>query len=156
MKYLRKFFENNDNSLDELQKFCNENLAYLIDEGFEVKVEKYSSWLCKKGFKIKFSKVERDFPNLIDVEKDSSFFWRNIKNDFIPFFELLNEIYEICPTNRDYMQTYHLNNDADNLIIEFETPRYIYEHLHFFYNKEKILSGVGITSKKIFIYVTIK
>lgn len=43
MKYLKKFNESNSDKVEEIKKFCEDNLAYLIDAGFSLKYADYSS-----------------------------------------------------------------------------------------------------------------
>ena len=157
MKYLRKFFESFVNSeiKEELQNFCNDNLAYLLDEGFEVRI----IWTPNcDAWRIKFSKIGESYPDLKKVERSRSFYWRDIKNDFIPFFEVLDEKYELCGTfNKIWVPSYQ-KDEIDELVVDFETPRFITEHAHFFYKKEQLLSG-KTTNKKIStitIYVKLK
>ena len=147
MKYLKKFFESfgDKNIIEELQKFCNENLAYLIDEGFEVRV----IWTPNcNALRIKFSKIGKNFPHLRDVERSKSFYWREIKDDFIPFFEMLDSKYEICGTfNNDWVPSYQ-KDIKDELVVDFETPIFTTDHTHFFYDRKQLFSGT-ITKKKI-------
>ena len=83
MKYLIGFNEN----LDEFEKFCRDNLAYLLDEGFGFeKISRdgnhyISMCLYKKD-------PRRTSPALVHT---SGFYWNDIKDDFIPFLELFNE-----------------------------------------------------------------
>ena len=42
MKHLKRFNESlNDNEVDELRDFCETSLAYLLDEGYQVDINKY-------------------------------------------------------------------------------------------------------------------
>jgi hypothetical protein len=87
MEYLKRFLE----KVDDLQKFCNDNLAYLIDEGFNVEVtyglgrEKYT---C-----IEITKIQD-----INSRKISVFNWEDYKQDIIPFIEYLYEKYNFDST----------------------------------------------------------
>ena len=78
MKYLRRF---NESMTDDLQIFCEENLAYLIDEGFKVKIDRTED----KEVKIEIHKFY--FPNW------TKFTWDDVKDDLIPFLEVLREKY---------------------------------------------------------------
>ncbi len=79
MKYIKKF-ENiefkdpYDEYINKLRKFCEDHLAYLIDEGFSIS--------------IKDNKVARE-PIRIDIEPASSFKWSEVKYDIIQFLDLL-------------------------------------------------------------------
>lgn len=157
MKYLRKFFESFGNSeiKEELQNFCNENLAYLLDEGFEVRV----IWTPNcDAWRIKFSKIGERYPDLRKVERSKSFYWRDIKDDFIPFFEMLDTKYEICGTfNKTWIPSYQ-KDMVDELIVDFETPMFLDNHTHFFYDRKQLLSGKTTNNKlsNIAIYVKLK
>jgi len=153
MKYLRKFFESFGNSeiKEELQNFCNENLAYLLDEGYRVRV----IWTPNcNAWRLVFEKVKREarstpwVAHLRDSERINSFYWREIKDDFIPFFEMLDSKYEVCGTfNNDWVPSYQ-KDIKDELVVDFETPMYITQHTHFFYDRKQLLSG-RTTNKKI-------
>jgi hypothetical protein len=82
MKYLKLFNESLDEETEELQEFCDMNLAYLIDEGFKIKIvsDKYSKRLY-------FTKGNGEG---YDSE---TFEWDEIKNSFIPFLTLLERRY---------------------------------------------------------------
>jgi hypothetical protein len=155
MKYLKKFFESLGNSEIKLQNFCNENLAYLLDEGYRVKV----IWRPNcNAWKIVLSKIETNLPNFRDKESTSSFYWREIKEEFIPFFEMLEIKYEVCGTfNKDWIPSFQ-KDMVDELVVDFETPMFITQHNHFFYDRKQLLSG-RTTNKKlksITIYVKLK
>lgn len=137
MKYLRKFFESSENSYikEELEKFCNENLAYLIDDGFKIIVDSFND--C---YKIELSQ-----------DRLKPFYFKNIKNEFIPFFEFLKSKYIIIrPLS-------HESEDILDIIMFVAHPssynKWKIERI--FYNESKILSGKctnrRLTSIEIFI-----
>ena len=83
MKHIRKFNES-VNITDELQEFCNDNLAYLIDEKFTIK--------CSVGF------VQRDYYTSVGIHKEingnySRFSWYDVRDDVIPFMSVLSKQY---------------------------------------------------------------
>jgi regulator of sigma D len=83
MKYIRKFNEGK-NITDELKEFCSENLAYLIDGGFHI--------LYSTGF------IMQDYYTGVSINKmvDNSykiFNWHDIRDDVIPFFDILSRKY---------------------------------------------------------------
>jgi hypothetical protein len=82
MKHLKKFNESISNHLLE---FCQENLVSLSDKDFAI--APYSV----NGISIS----QPSNKNITSV-----FTWGEIKDDFIPFFETLNEKYEIIDFNR--------------------------------------------------------
>jgi hypothetical protein len=91
MKHLKKFNEalsesNFTNFKIELEKFCNDNLAYLIDIGFKVNLDWMQGNGSNKGYiRLRIGKDKSG--------KERQFFWNEVMTDFIPFFELLDEKY---------------------------------------------------------------
>lgn len=81
MKYLKPFNESLKEETEELQEFCDMNLAYLGDEGFKTKIESYSNSKI-----IYFTKVG-------NPDELKTFEWDEIKNSFIPFLTLLDRKY---------------------------------------------------------------
>ena len=85
MKYLKRFNEakiidtsSQELFISKLEDFCEENLAYLLDEGYYVGVENLGDYS-----KIRFTNRGKDI------------IWSDIKDDFSPFIELLREKYDI-------------------------------------------------------------
>jgi hypothetical protein len=74
MIYLKKFNESNSTKKDEILKFCEENLGYLLDGGFGVIV------------------VERADDLNIEFDRGDNklFKWEDIMDDFVPFLELFD------------------------------------------------------------------
>ena len=74
MIYLKKFNESSSTKKDEILKFCEENLGYLLDSGFGVIV------------------VERADDLNIEFDRGDSklFKWEDIMDDFVPFIELFD------------------------------------------------------------------
>ncbi len=82
MKHLRKF---NEASVEwtfdaDLKSFCDTYLSYLIDEGFEVSIRPWDA-----NYKI-------------SIYNYSSFSWNDIKDNFIPFYEVLKNEYNLVYT----------------------------------------------------------
>ncbi len=129
MKYLKKFFENNVNFKENLLKFCNDNLSYLLDEGFEVSVSEFDD--CYTIF--------------IQLRKNPFYFYyKNIKNDFIPFFEFLRIKYSI-------IKPLSINSHDSSDIIMFSTEPTKYNKWKvekLFYNEDRLLSG-RLSNKRI-------
>ena len=104
MRHLKRFNEASFLSEDirELQYFCENYLAYLIDEGFGIRVRHGSR---EDRARIEFYKEEVHFP--------VPFNWNDVKDHYIPFYQMLSKEYEIStmsdrslasgtPTNGDY------------------------------------------------------
>lgn len=90
MKYLRKFNESEDYSLEkeetnELKDFCSTHLAYLLDDGFELYIENTSYY------------ISDDVYTYINLSKSGNTFnlSKDIKNILIPFLIILSEQYSV-------------------------------------------------------------
>jgi hypothetical protein len=86
MKHLRRF---NESLKDELQDFCETNLAYLIDEGFRIYVWKFEG---------------DDFHQImIGVISNNGYsnnrLWLDMKNHVLPFLHFLFKDYELYYDN---------------------------------------------------------
>jgi hypothetical protein len=97
MKYLNKFNEGFGQNLDEqeLKDFCEMYLAYLIDEGFEVDISKIRENSITDYWKVKFFKLESKGDLTYSRMEFDKFKWNSIKDQFIPFFKILNDKYII-------------------------------------------------------------
>ena len=101
MKYLKRIFEKSDNSaksLDEVLDFCEGSLAYLLDDGFEVKFSKleverdeYLNITLYGPIDTTYTKSRALASYLyITGEGDRRLFsWNEIKDYYIPFIMLL-------------------------------------------------------------------
>lgn len=79
MKYL-KYFENL-HTQDSVEKFCKDNLAYLIDDGAIID--------CESG------QLEQLFVGILNINKT----WSDIEADILPFLEIINMNFELIPFN---------------------------------------------------------
>lgn len=87
MRYLRGFNEGaewDELDLQELKDFCEMYLAYLIDKGFGIRVKHGSS---KTRVCIEFYKDDYFYPAPFD--------WDDIKENYIPFYQMLSKSYNI-------------------------------------------------------------
>jgi hypothetical protein len=86
MKYLKKF--NESVSEEDLRDFCESSLAYLMDEGFTIKI--YSNDDPR-------TRLPRgEFNIWLQKDNAKSFFkWDDVKDYYIPFLRLLSNRYEI-------------------------------------------------------------
>ena len=83
MRYLKTFESKVEE--DSIRKFCEDNLAYLIDAGFEIDVTENKGELTNE-YEIFIEKSSTS---------DRGFKWVDLKYDFVPFLELLSMNYEI-------------------------------------------------------------
>lgn len=90
MKHLKKF--NEEITIEELGKFCDEYLAYLKDIGFDVHIEK--DYLTTKKRDITGRNIlKKDGIILKIYKKGNKFNLDEIKDDFIPFYQMLKSKY---------------------------------------------------------------
>jgi hypothetical protein len=114
MRYLKKFNESNisETWLEELKDFCETNLAYLLDQGFE----------------FKYDINRRNFPELyfsgsavnieLQMHNQSTFSWSQVKDYYIPFIQLISRRYEL-----DY---YRGKKTTANSVICLQQDEYVY------------------------------
>jgi hypothetical protein len=82
MKHLRRF---NESLKVELQDFCDTHLAYLIDEGFKVRISKFEG---------------DDFHQImIGTPESSNSLWSQMKDYILPFLHFLFKDYELYYDN---------------------------------------------------------
>ena len=74
MKYIKKFLIKESVDIEEVQDFCDNALAYLLDEGFEVSTYNGSTYISI----------------LLKIPKDL-FYWSEYKDDIIPFIQILKD-----------------------------------------------------------------
>jgi len=100
MKYLKVF--ENYTSKKELQDFCNNYLAYLIDSGVKVIVKgEYAFSIFIGNLNISFE----DSINFNHSKNTIGLNWSDIKDDIIPFTIMLKDKYNI-----EYIRFRKLNN----------------------------------------------
>ena len=137
MRYL-KYFEANVHPIQkELQEFCDNNLAYLIDIGFDVEISEYlydNNGMYETRFEIKLQKSFNWYT------------WSQINDDFIPFLTVLNSKYDIIKIKMNHLV------EVDRTKVRGSTHRQ--SHITFPVNKlikDKI--NKEITINKIVIYI---
>lgn len=107
MKHLKKFNENVNWSAqrDELRDFCENYLAYLLDEGFELKIYRasYTS--------IGYSPKQDSFQVSLQKEDHSIFSWQDIIDQFLPFLKFLKDNYNLEKVDPSSTVPYHRKAD---------------------------------------------
>ena len=103
MKHLKKFNGSFEQQMarEELQDFCEINLAYLLDDGYEIYVKEDRDSLL----------FALTIPSDMSTEEDpdaGEFKWNDIKDHFIPFLIHLNNNYEINGKAQFFTNTPHL------------------------------------------------
>jgi hypothetical protein len=139
MRHLKRFNESTDDIFtEELQDFCETNLAYLMDEGVEIQVTENSIFHPQNKNLLKAFNLNWFNPQTIRIIlQENPKTWDEIKDHMIPFLIRLNNEYNI--------QSYH--NKADkNVKIEvtrdLEAARQNWPHrkTELFYQVNKLIN----------------
>ena len=88
MKHLKRFNEATENFREELRDFCENNLAYLLDEGR----------LLVEDSRDNLVRVQLNFDRVKD--------WNEIKDHIIPFFIRITNKYEVVEKNTENVDVY--------------------------------------------------
>jgi hypothetical protein len=91
---------------DELRDFCETYLAYLLDEGFELKIYG-GSQLTSNDNVIKHNPFQ---VSLVKQDK-SIFLWQDIINQFLPFLKFLKDNYNLEKVDPSSTVPYHRKTD---------------------------------------------
>ena len=87
------------NFVDEIQSFCDNHLAYLIDNGIKVVVPRKYDMASKMGiFDILIGNLNTSIGNHINFNHSANTIglkWSDIKDDIIPFIAILKDKYNI-------------------------------------------------------------
>lgn len=104
MKHIKPFNESKENLQQELKDFCNNSLAYLIDDGYDVKFTSRDK-VYSRGVKIS-DKQHITVSLGLRVANGSNnngyfklFYWNDVKDRYIPFIQMLVRRYELLPYN---------------------------------------------------------
>jgi hypothetical protein len=123
MKYLKRFNESRHEILtnpkrftfefqEGLKDFCETHLAYLVDDGYSIKVA--TNTMSLKRFdeqndnQIYASLVDCGEEIVDTIDDPRNFNWDNIKNSFIPFIQHLSKQYNI---GKIYVYGYSQNGE---------------------------------------------
>jgi hypothetical protein len=93
MKHLRKY--NESITIEDVELFVRNNLAYLLDDGYKLLFhEKIGHPNFTKFIQIS---IGHTYTRKIDdnIGDFKYFRWEDIKDDFIPFIEVLNDKYKV-------------------------------------------------------------
>ena len=86
MKHIRKFNESLD--IFEMQEFCNDNLAYLIDDGFSIEP------IFATSYHVPLADAYTTFGIYKEVNGNYNVFnWYDVRDDIIPFMSILSKKY---------------------------------------------------------------
>ena len=92
MRYLKTFENLNyfTSGVNEIETFIKNNIAYILDEGFIYKVD-FRKYGGRFNYQVRIYKIEQKGNN----RKQIIFNWDDVKDDVIPFLELLNDTYTL-------------------------------------------------------------
>jgi len=116
MKHLRRYNESIDEN--ELSDFCETNLVYLLDEGFDIMISGNNfSGDSFKSIKITNPSSLYDPENSIyyNLGPVNFFKWNDIKDHFIPFFTRLLNQYSLH------------DNLEDGILFHYVAPTYAHD-----------------------------
>ena len=101
MRYIKSYNESNSAGLTEqdIQDFCEMNLAYLMDDGLKVSVNEDD-----------YSSIFNIFLSFNSIEKRN---WVDVKDQVIPFLIRLRKQYELSYFEKDYSSS--LDNQYHDL-----------------------------------------
>jgi hypothetical protein len=126
MRYLKKFNESasQEVTIDELVKFCDEYLAYLKDSGFDITITKPADVLKKYTSHLNYISIKLFKKGNINYKFD----WSEIKDDFIPFFEILITKYKLDKLYDDFVVEVVFNGNEiyltkDDIIQDRKDPK---------------------------------
>jgi hypothetical protein len=114
MKYIRRYNEGNSEGLTEedIQDFCEINLAYLVDEELRVIIDDYH-------------KDKHYYPVILSLRRVSNKSWSEIKDHIIPFLIRLKKQYELVSFEKD-----NLFNDVE-LNVLFNSGREVGSYTYY-------------------------
>lgn len=122
MKHLKRFNEGlTDDEVEELKDFCESSLAYLLDDGYDVYIQR--EW--NVGFHVVFG--------LPGPEDSEYFYWNDIKDYYIPFLQLLSKRYKLG--------TYSVNGKSGNVFFNSDNSAY--------YTVEQVINDENDTIENI-------
>ena len=115
----------------ELQDYCETNLAYLMDEGFKIRIGQNID-KTTRNVTIQITKKDSVGTSDIDIE---DFLWEDVKDQFIPFVLRLEKIYDIEKIR--FLGNYY-RYIIDNFEEELDTlPIYKVSYIDIFLSGEK-------------------
>lgn len=98
MKHIKRFNESLENYLDQLKDFCESNLVYLLDEGFQLKYDtdpmNFPELIVIKHRGDAGVNVKIICPNYRNSKLPNTY-WSDIKDYIIPFLQRLCNEYKL-------------------------------------------------------------
>ncbi len=140
MKYIKSFNESlNDDEYyqvrDDIRNFAEERLVSLLDEGFQLKIYDAVSKNVAVGFTIWLYKG--------DFMSDELFKWEDIKDDYIPFLQIISRQYKLLEFSTDVVR-FNLGNRHNSDMRDFSLQDVINDNVFQNYVESPDISNIGI------------
>jgi hypothetical protein len=145
MRHLKRFNESQEElnlQREELRDFCETYLAYLLDEGFELKI--YGGTELAAG-------VTPFQVSLVKQDK-SIFLWQDIINHFLPFLKFLKDNYNLEKVDPSSSVPYH--RKADIKFVDYRWHGIMYQTKGLLEEKHNALDTKKL--REVYFMVTIK
>ena len=105
---------------EELRDFCETYLAYLLDEGFELKIYGGSQLTSNNNV------INQNPFQISLVKQDQSIFsWQDIINHFLPFLKLLKDNYDLEKVDPSSNVSFH--RKADIKFVDYRWHSIMYQ-----------------------------
>jgi hypothetical protein len=144
MKYLKRIFEST--TTEELQDFCETNLAYLLDDGeFDFPLEGSSSIFKNNNVLVRddvYGKKFNGIQYMIHIKKSKlgeRFKWIDVKEHIIPFLHVLNREYRI---SRDKIDLHSVSHGTTAFIVDRVLKEQSPDRIYF--DKDLFSISIGI------------
>lgn len=132
---------------EELRDFCETYLAYLLDEGFELKIYG-GSQLTSNDNVIK----QNPFQVSLVKQDQSIFSWQDIINHFLPFLKLLKDSYDLERIDPSSIVPYH--RKADIKFVDYRWHSIMYQTKGLLEERHNALDTKQL--REVYFMVTIK
>jgi hypothetical protein len=132
---------------EELRDFCETYLAYLLDEGFELKIYG-GSQLTSNDNVIK----QNPFQISLVKQDQSIFLWQDIINQFLPFLKFLKDNYNLERVDPSSTVPYH--RKADIKFVDYRWHSIMYQTKGLLEERHNALDKKQL--REVYFMVTIK
>ena len=132
---------------EELRDFCETYLAYLLDEGFELKIYGGSQLTSNNNV------INQNPFQISLVKQDQSIFsWQDIINHFLPFLKLLKDNYDLEKVDPSSNVSFH--RKADIKFVDYRWHSIMYQTKGLLEERHNALDTKQL--REVYFMVTIK
>ena len=132
---------------EELRDFCETYLAYLLDEGFELKIYGGSQLTSNNNV------INQNPFQISLVKQDQSIFsWQDIINHFLPFLKLLKDSYNLERIDPSSIVPYH--RKADIKFVDYRWHSIMYQTTGLLEERHNALDTMKL--REVYFMVKIK